>query len=71
MHRRRGAKTVRATPSFDILLYDGNGTLRRQTSSHAGTVTVDMSFLPEGAYFLHVFDNTGENPAIQQTIVRR
>jgi hypothetical protein len=65
------AKTVRETPVFDILLYDGNGTLRRQTSSHADTATVDVSGLPEGIYYLHVLDDTGENPAIQQIIVRR
>jgi hypothetical protein len=65
-----GAGSVKQTPTFDIRLYNGRGVLLRQASSQAGTVTFDVSGLPEDTYYLHVYDDTQTRPEIQQVIIR-
>jgi hypothetical protein len=56
-------------PTFSIKLYDNNGTLVKQITSAEGTVTLDVSRLPSGTYFLHVHDGTESEPVTQTVIV--
>ena len=54
---------------FDIRLYDGRGNMLRQTTTHGGTVQFRVSDLPEGMYFLHIYDGVNSTPEIHQIVV--
>ena len=61
----------RAIQVYDIRLYDGNGTIVRQTSNRgSGTARIDVSGLPNGNYYLHIYDGVNRTPDIHQIIVR-
>ncbi|MDR2145634.1 MAG: T9SS type A sorting domain-containing protein [Tannerella sp.] len=63
------ARSVNA--SFDILLYDELGTQLRQAVAKSDTsVQFDVSGLPDGTYYLHVYDGTNAKPEMYQIIVR-
>ncbi|MDR2145875.1 MAG: trypsin-like serine protease [Tannerella sp.] len=57
--------------SFDIRLYDGQGTQLRQTvtKSESGA-QFDVSGLPNGTYYLHVYDGVNAKPEMYQIIVK-
>ena len=60
-----------AVTVYDIRLYDGNGTIVRQTSHRgSGTVRLDVSSLPNGIYYLHIYDGANRTPEMHQIIVR-
>ena len=59
----------RQLPSFDIRLYDGQGNLLRQTTAKSGTIQFNVSKLPNGIYYLHIYDGVNETPEIQQIMV--
>ena len=59
-----------ATP-YDVRLYDGLGNLLRQTATNGGTVQFNVSNLPEGVYFIHVYDGVSSTPEIHQVVVER
>lgn len=61
-----GAKDV----MFDIRLYDGYGTLLRRTDSRGGKVMFSVSDLPNGIYYLHVYDGSSEKTKLWQLIVK-
>ena len=63
-----GAKSA-ADPVFDIRLYDGLGNMVRQASTKGGTVQFNVSGLPNGNYYLHVYDGVSSTPEIQQIMV--
>lgn len=52
----------------DVRLYDGQGNMLHQQRSKGGTVLFNVSNLPEGFYYLHIYDDAGSNP-IMETIV--
>jgi hypothetical protein len=56
-------------PTFQIKLYSSMGALVKETISPAGTVTLDVSNLPSGTYFLQVYDGTQSEPLTQTIIV--
>ena len=56
---------------YDIRLYDGNGIIVRQTSHRgSGTARLDVSSLPNGNYYLHIYDGVNRTPEMHQIIVR-
>jgi len=57
--------------NYDVRLYDGQGNLLRQQFTQGGTVQFDMSGLPEGVYFLHVYDGVNATPEVHQVVVER
>lgn len=57
------------TPTYDIRLYDSRGYMQRRTSAQGGIVQFNVSNLPNGIYFLHIYDNFNKIPAIQQIVV--
>jgi len=63
------AKSTSADPTFDIRLYDGLGNLLRQTSTNGGTVQFNVSNLPAGNYYLHIYDGVSDKPEMQQILV--
>jgi hypothetical protein len=63
------SSTLSQNPTFQIKLYNSAGTLVKQTISQAGPVTLDVSSLPSGTYFLQVYDGTQSEPLTQTIIV--
>ena len=56
-------------PFYDVRLYDGQGNLLRQQQAKGGTVQFNVSNLPNGIYYLHVYDGKSNIPFIQQIMV--
>ena len=56
---------------YDVRLYDGLGNLQRQTFTYGGTVQFNVSNLPEGVYFIHVYDGVNNTPEIFSFIIER
>jgi hypothetical protein len=56
-------------PTFDIRLYDHQGNMKRRASSKGGIVEFNVSNLPIGVYYLHIYDGVSETPEIRQIIV--
>ncbi len=61
----------RANITYDVRLYDMNGILQLQQKAKSGIVQFDVSNLPDGNYFLHIYDGLSNVPSIMQIIVRR
>jgi hypothetical protein len=58
-----------APASYDIRLYDGQGIMRRKTNTVSKTTQFNVSDLPNGIYFIHVYDGVNSNPEIQKVLV--
>ena len=56
---------------YDVRLLDGQGNMLRQTSTKGGTIHFDVSNLPHGVYFVHVYDGVNPTPEIHQVVVER
>jgi len=54
---------------FDVHLYDGQGVLIRNAKTRGGTVEFNISNLPDGFYYVHVYDGVSSTPVMQQVIV--
>ena len=57
-------------PVFDLRLYDGQGNLLRQTKTMDGKVQFNVSSLPDGTYYLHVYDGVNTKPDIKLIMVK-
>lgn len=66
-----GDKVIKFGKTYDIRLYDGQGNLLRQTSNKGGTTQFNVSNLPNGIYYLHVYDGVNAQPEVQRIIVER
>ena len=62
-------ETGEQNATFDIRLYDGQGNLLRQKKTHSGTVQFSVSNLPNGLYYLHIYDGINETPNMRQIVV--
>ncbi len=55
---------------FDIRLYDGQGNLLRQRKiKAAGKVEFSVANLPNGIYYLHIYDGVNDKPEMRQIVV--
>ena len=62
---------VRQTPIFEIRLFDWFGNLQRfVTTNKVGIVQLDVSSLPNGNYFLHIYNGVSKAPMMEQIIVK-
>ena len=59
-----------ASLTYDVRLYDGQGNLQRQTSNKGGTIQFNVSSLPDGIYYLHIYDGVNSTPEMQQIVVQ-
>ena len=59
----------RASLNFDVRLYDEQGNLLCQTKTQGGTVEFNVSGLPDGFFYLHVYDGVNSRPVMQQIII--
>ena len=57
------------TPKSPVRLYDGQGNQLRQQTAKGGTVQFNVSNLPYGIYYLHIYDGVNSKPEIQQIMV--
>ena len=55
--------------TFDVRLLDVQGNLLRQTFTKGGTVEFNVSNLPDGVYYLHIYDGVSEKPEMHQIMV--
>jgi len=55
--------------SFDIRLYDMQGNMVRQTTAKGGIVQFDVSNLPNGIYFVHIYEGINKNPEVIKVII--
>ena len=63
------AKALITKPSFDLRLYDGQGNLLRQATTKGSSVRFNVSTLPNGIYYLHIYDGVSDKPVMQQIII--
>ena len=57
-------------PTYDIRLYDMQGNQLRQTNAKKnGKVQFNVANLPDGTYFLHIYDGINAQPNMQQIII--
>ncbi|MDR1370258.1 MAG: T9SS type A sorting domain-containing protein [Dysgonamonadaceae bacterium] len=69
--QRQAVQRVAQVPGFDIRLYDTYGVLQRRASAESYNVQFNVSNLPNGIYFLHVYDGSGSNPPeVHKVIVK-
>jgi hypothetical protein len=61
--------TVKTDPTYDFRLYDYQGNLLRNAKTKGGTVQFNVAGLPNGIYYLHVYDGTGNKPEMRQIVV--
>jgi hypothetical protein len=65
-----GASVKGVSQTYDVRLYDGQGNLLRQASNKGGTVQFNVSALPDGIYYLHIYDGVSSTPEMQQIVVQ-
>lgn len=51
---------MRNSSSFVIAVYDQTGTLKKRVSMTSNTISVSTTDFPNGIYFVHIMNNTGE-----------
>jgi hypothetical protein len=54
---------------YDLRLYDGQGNLLRQQQIRGGAVQFNVQNLPDGIYYLHIYDGVNAKPEMQQIVV--
>jgi len=60
----------RQAPTYDVRFYDGQGNLLRQQKARGGTVEFNVSNLPDGMYYLHIYDDAGSKPIMETIMVQ-
>ena len=59
-----------ANITYDIRLYDVFGTLRRQTATKNNSTQINVSDLPNGFYYLHIYDGVSDKPDMRTIVVK-
>jgi len=57
--------------TYDVRLYDNQGNLLRRSTTTDGYVQFNVVNLPNGSYFLHVFDGESATPIKRQVMIER
>jgi hypothetical protein len=52
--------------TYDIRLYNIQGTLVKTSRSNGETVSLNVGNMPNGVYFLHIYNDIEKNPSIQK-----
>ena len=55
---------------FDCYLYNDQGNLLRRATSEGGKVEFNVSNLPDGFYFLHIYEAESNEPEVHQVMVK-
>jgi hypothetical protein len=67
--RQQGAALSSALPEYDVRLYDEFGSIARQSVSTADKVELDVSGLPNGVYYLHIYVSGNTAPETHKVII--
>jgi len=65
------ATVLKTFPTFDIRLYEWQGNLVHQATSKGSKVEFNVANLPNGIYFLHVYESVSSKPEIHQIVIER
>jgi hypothetical protein len=57
--------------TYDVRLYNDKGNLLRQQSAKGGQIEFNVANLPNGMYYLHIYDGAKNKPEIQKILVDR
>ena len=60
---------VKTPPTYDLRLYDGQGNMLQQAFTQGGTVQFNVSNMPGGVYYLHIYDGVTEKPEMYLIVV--
>ncbi|MBP3519015.1 MAG: zinc-dependent metalloprotease [Parabacteroides sp.] len=68
------AKAINSVPvqqkQYDIRLFNLQGSLVRSVQSKGEQISFDVSGLPGGNYFLHIYDGESQKPLVQQIVIK-
>jgi hypothetical protein len=64
-----GAKSLKTEPAYDIRLYDYQGNLLRHAKIKGGRIEFNVANLPNGIYYLHIYDGIHDKPEMRQIVV--
>ncbi|MFT3737645.1 MAG: hypothetical protein QM786_02705 [Breznakibacter sp.] len=64
-----GTRAQNGDPTFDLRLYNPYGYLLRSAKAKGGRVQLNVSGLPNGIYYLHVHDGSGNRLEMHQIVV--
>jgi hypothetical protein len=56
--------------SYNIRLYDVLGNIRRQTTTQNSSIQFNVSNLPNGFYYLHIYDGVSSKPDMRTIVVQ-
>ncbi|MDR1153179.1 MAG: T9SS type A sorting domain-containing protein [Bacteroidales bacterium] len=64
-----GAKRLKTEPAYDIRLYDYQGNLLRHAKIKGGRIEFNVANLPNGIYYLNIYDGIHDKPEMRQIVV--
>jgi len=64
-------RSNRQNINYEFRLYNNQGNLLRQAKTKSDNVQFNVSNLPYGIYYLHIYDGINSTPEIQQIIIER
>ncbi len=63
------AKQIKTDLTYDIRLYDGQGNMLRRKTTKGGKIEFNVTNLPNGIYYLHIYDGVSDKPEMRQIVV--
>jgi hypothetical protein len=63
------AKQLTPNSTCDIRLYDNQGNLLRNAKTRGGSIQFNVASLPNGIYYLHIYDGVNASPEMRQIVV--
>ena len=57
--------------TYDIRLIDVQGNVQRQSFTKGGTVQFNVRNLPDGFYYIHIYNGISEKPEVYQIVIER
>jgi len=70
IEKYRAAGKAVSNLSYDIRLYNTSGTMALQTTSGSSRIQLSISNIPDGIYFLHLYDGIDNAPEVKQVIIK-
>ena len=63
-------KQLKKEPAYDFRLYDKQGNIVLRAQNKGGSAQFNVSNLPNGIYYLHIYDGVNSEPEIHQIMVQ-
>ena len=68
--QNKGSKSFNSVPVFDIRLYNGQNILLMKQFTKGGITQFNVSDLPDGIYYLHIYNGVLSKPEMYSIIVK-